>query len=340
MTCSDLEASTIQTPILQLIFILLAIPIGIAWLWSLGAIRYFAPVPVAVRTPLFVVVATAPWVLAPFVGQEIVLLVTTIVVISVLVGWFVVKPRNDLDWAADQQRIPEVVWDGDNVTIHNLRRATYRSQTDFDVTWYSQTYNLSEVRSVEYVVEPFGKLPATAHTFVTFGFSDGYYLPISIEVRREKPEVFSPIAGIYRQYEIMYVMGDERDLIGLRANVRKDDVYLYPIRASRQQVRRLLESMLQKATSLNVEPEFYNTITNNCATSVLRHLNEIEGKRFPIDYRIVAPGWSDRYAYEHGLIDTDLSFEAAKPVYQINSRSKFGADEEVWSKQIRMLGAA
>ncbi|NNE33653.1 MAG: DUF4105 domain-containing protein [Rhodothermales bacterium] len=322
----------------MVITVIISVLLGLAWLWSLFAIRYFAPVPISVRTPLFLLVAGAPWIIVPTLGWTFALVVTGIVVVPVIVSWIIVKPRNDLDWAPDQERIPAVEFHGDIATIHNLRRATYRSRTDFDVEWYSHSFDLSQLRTAEYVVEPFGKLSAMAHTFVTFGFANGDYLPISIEIRRERPEQFNPVAGIYRQYEIMYVMGDERDLIGLRSNIRKDDVYIYPIRASRARVRRMLEAMLRRADRLNREPEFYNTLVNNCATNILAHLNELEGRRFPFDYRVVAPGWSDRYAYDHGLIDTDLPFEQAKPEFRINERSEFGdSDAREWSRQIRGL---
>ena len=328
-----------------------------------------------------VVFALAPWVGAVLGGWTEFAIVLACVWVPVLFAWWVVPPRNDLDWAPDQDRLAQIEFDGDHVTIRNLRRwvpagsvpeggATVADETrktlefagssvgeagesipeggetvadetgrsaaeDGEITWYDRTFDLSEVRTVDYIVVPFGRVEALAHSFVTFGFSDGLHLPISVEVRRERPEVYNPVAGIYRQYEIMYVMGDERDLIGRRANVKHYPVYVYPVRATRRQVRNMLESMLHRAQKLGDHPEFYNTLINNCSTNILRHLNEIEGGRFPLGYRVIAPGLSAFWAYEHGLIDTDLPFQKAKELYRINERAAYGAGEVAWSKQIR-----
>lgn len=331
-----------------------------AWLWSIVAMRYLGGLGKTVRSFGLAILAATPLAVWGLFGPGSALVVVSITIVGVGAAWKMIGPRNDLDWAEDQARIPRIEYHGDSdaesrstshatspvqsksgskpdlVTIHNLRRATYRTTTDFDVEWYSHTFNLAEVQSVDYVVEPFGSFRAMAHTFVTFGFANGDYLPISIEIRRERPEKFNPVAGMFRQYELMYVMGDERDLIGLRSNIRKDDVYVYPIRATPNQVRRLLESMLARAARLNDHPEFYNTLTNNCATNVLRHLNEIGGGRFRLDYRVIAPGLSDRYAYDNGLVDTDLPFDRVRDEFRINDRSDFGSlDSRQWSEKIR-----
>ncbi len=276
-------------------------------------------------------------------GKSAASFVGFMVSLPIAVAWRRVEPQLELDWAPDQARLPVARFEGDRVSISNVRNARYRSTRDFDVFWETRTYDTSDVRTVDYVVEPFGVVHGLAHTFVSFGFADGRYLSVSVEIRRERPEIFGPLKGLFRQYELMYVVGDERDLIGMRANVRRDAVYVYPIRATRAQVKAMLESMLQRANELAAEPEFYNTLLNNCATNVLDHVNELAPEPLRYSLRVAVPGFSARYAYQRGFIDTELSFRDARRRYRINERSAFDdkSDEllesegQTWSSRIR-----
>ena len=182
---------------------------------------------------------------------------------------------------------------------------------------------------------PFGDMKGPAHTLVSFGFSDGSYLAISVELRREPGEKFSPVKGLLKQYELMYVVADERDVIRLRTNHRHDDVFLYPVRAGAEQRRRLFVSMLERANALREHPEFYNTLTNTCTTNIVRHVNEIAPQKVPFSYKVLLPGYSDRLAYDLGLLDTDLPFGEAKARYHINARALRYADDPAFSTLIR-----
>jgi len=139
-----------------------------------------------------------------------------------------------------------------------------------------------------------------------------------------------------KQYELMYVVGDERDLIKLRTNYRKDDVYLYPVRATAEQRRTLFVSMLRRANALRERPEFYNTLTNTCTTNIVRHVNEISPRRVPLSFKVLLPGYSDQLAYDLGLIDTDLPFEQARQRYRVNARALQFADSARFSTLIRL----
>lgn len=299
--------------------------------------------PVPVRILLLAACVAQPVLSANLWGTGAALVLTPILAAPVAVAWSRLRPSLDLDWADDQARLPEAEMDGETVTIRNVRYARYRSRADYDVAWVERTYSVDAVRSVDYVVEPFGVLYGMAHTFVSFGFDDGRHLAISVEVRREKPEIFGPVKGLFRQYELMYVIGDERDLIGMRANIRRDAVHVYPTTATREQARSLFVSMLSRANRLASEPEFYNTLVNNCATNILDHINELVDEPLPYTLRVAVPGFSARYAFDRGLIDTTLGFEETRAAYKINSRSDFPPDvhedEEGtrWSKQIRKV---
>ena len=245
------------------------------------------------------------------------------------------RPSLDRDWRKGEERLAWADFDGRRVRVHNVRNARYRSTEDFDVAWEERTYDLDRLRSAWFVVEPFSDFQGPAHTLMSFGFEGDDYLGISVELRKEKGETFSPWLGLVRQYELMYVIGDERDLIQLRTNHRHDQVYLYPVRAPRERIEQMFVSMLRRATRLREEPEFYNTLTSSCTTNIVRHVNELVPGRVPLSYKIVLPAYSDELAYDLGLIDTDLPFAEAKRRFNINDEALRYAGREDFSKGIR-----
>lgn len=245
------------------------------------------------------------------------------------------RPSNERDWAADQSRLASAVINRDVVRISNLRNAVYRTSSDFNVRWESRSYDLSQLDSVWFMVEPFADWRGPAHTLLSFGFADGQYLAISVELRKERGESFSPLMGLLRQYELVYVMGDERDLVGLRANHRKDDVYLYPIRATAEGRRSLLLSMLERANALIEQPEFYNTLTNTCTSNIVDHIELIAPGRIPLSFKTLLPGYADDLAFDLGLIDTELPRESFRAAHQINDLARQHADNAGFSAGIR-----
>lgn len=246
----------------------------------------------------------------------------------------VVQPSVKRDWTVDQARLPVAQFAGDLVTIRNIRNFTYRGESDFTPGWYDRTFDLRKLESAWFVVEPFGKGGA-AHTFVSFGFGGNDFVAISVEIRKEQGESFSPLKGLMRQYELMYVVGDERDLIKLRTNHRRDVVYLYPVETTREKMRKMFTAMLVRSNKLANEPEFYNTAINTCTTNLVRHVNEIAEDRVPFSIATLLPANSDRLAYDLGLIRTDLPFEQARRAFQINALAAKYADDPQFSLRIR-----
>lgn len=247
----------------------------------------------------------------------------------------VVQPSNQRNWATDQAQLPIATFDGDHVRIRNVRNAHYRAVDDFDVRWETRDVDLSAIESVWFVVEPFSDWRGPAHTFLSFGFADGEYLAISVEIRKERGESFSPLLGLLRQYELTYVVGDEHDLIGLRANHRHDDVYLYPMHATPDARRALFVAMLERANRLAQSPEFYNTLTSNCTSNIVDHVNALAPDSVGFSLRTVLPAYSDELAYDLGLIDTDLPRETFRAVYRINDAAARHADDAGFSQAIR-----
>lgn len=244
------------------------------------------------------------------------------------------RPSNTHDWSPDQAVLPYATFAGDRVTVHNVRNCVYRSTDDYTVRYEDRTYDLHELVSMDYMVEPFGKMKA-AHTLLTFGFTNGDHVAISIEIRKKKGDSFSAVRGLLRMYELMYVVADERDVLGLRANHRKDQVYLYPVQVDRVQMRQLFRSMLERANALRERPEFYNTVTNTCLTNIVRHVHGIVPRRVPWDLRLIAPENSDLLAYELGFLDTSVPFDELKRRSCINARAARFADDPGFSRRIR-----
>src|SRR5262249_45004567 len=141
-----------------------------------------------------------------------------------------------------------------------------------EVHHFDKAYDLTKLKTVDFLRVPFPETDELAHTMLSFGFDDGEYLALSVEIRKEQEETYNPVWAMFNKYELMYVLGDERDLIGLRSNFRRNDVYLYETNATPEQVRKLFEGVLARANKLKKEPEFYNTLTNNCTTNLVRHV--------------------------------------------------------------------
>lgn len=243
-------------------------------------------------------------------------------------------PSNDRDWTVDQAVLPYAQFDGPLVTIRNIRNFQYTSTRQYTPAYYDKTFDLRKLDSVWFFVEPFGEIGA-AHTFVSFGFGDREFVAVSVEIRKEKGESFSPLRGLLRQYELMYVIGDERDLVKLRTNFRNDRVFLYPIRTTRERKVAMFRSMLERANALRAHPEFYNTLTNTCTTNLVHHVNTIVPQRIPFRPAVLLPASSDRLAYDLGLIETAKSFDETRTAAQINDLARRFADDSEFSRRIR-----
>lgn len=245
------------------------------------------------------------------------------------------KPSNDRNWTADQEILPWVQIENDNITIHNVRDFSYRQTTDYDINYQTKNYRLDDLVSLDYLVAPFSGIGA-AHTFLSFGFEDGDYLAVSVEIRKKEGDKFSPLRGLFRQYELMYVLGTEEDIIKLRTNHRQEDVYLYPTKTTPEQIQVLFLDVLRRINQLAIEPEFYNTITNNCTTNLALHINNVWPQTIPrFDPRLVFPKNSDILIYNLGLLDISTNPKDSRDNYYINDKAQRHEPGENFSALIR-----
>lgn len=251
----------------------------------------------------------------------------------------VLAPSNSRNWSADQAVLPYAQFQGNQVTVRNVRFCRYFNEDAYVVNHYDQTYDLNDLKSVDFFIIPFENMPAIAHTMLSFEFVSDKgkkeHLIASVEIRKEEGEEYAAWKGTARQYELMYVLADERDAVLVRANNRGEDVYLYRTTATPEQSRQLLVDVLGRTNELASRPEFYNTVTNNCTTNIARHINRIVPNRLRYDYQILLPGYSDKLAYKEGLIQHHGTFEETKARAYVTPKAIMHANREDFSQLIR-----
>jgi hypothetical protein len=251
----------------------------------------------------------------------------------VLAWWLTLRPSNDRDWQPDVAVLAHADINGSQVSVHNIRNCDYRSETDFDVRHYDKAFDLDRIRTADLYMVYWGS-PNMAHTMVSFGFEGGHYLCFSIEARKAKGEGYSAVKGLFRQFELMYIVGDERDLIRLRTNYRQgEEAYLYRLRGSPKQVRAFFLDYTRRLNALWQRPEWYSAVTHNCTTSI--RTQRAAADRAPWDWRMLVNGRGDELLYERGAICTNLPLAELKQRCHINGRAKAADKAEDFSQRIR-----
>ena len=249
--------------------------------------------------------------------------------------WVRVRPSNERLWSQDQAVLPYAEINDGVAYIKNIRDFKYKSAGDYTPRYYDAEFDIAKIKKIYYVLTPFGNNRGLAHAFLSFEFEGDIFVAISIEIRKRRGAEFSPLRGLLKQYEIMYVVGSEHDLIGLRSNFRKNRVYVYPVRASSEVAGALFLDMLRRANALREKPEFYNTLTNNCTTNIINHISKVIVKKISFRIEEWLPENSDRLAYNMGLIDTSLPFNEARKKFLISERAMRYANSPNFSVKIR-----
>jgi hypothetical protein len=261
-------------------------------------------------------------------------------VAAVLIRGSLREPRLAAAPSPDQARAPHADVVGSIVTLNNVRNARYRSATDYDVAWETRTFDLADLTTVDFIVEPFEALRAVAHTFISFGFKDDQHLALSFETEHLPGRPYGPVRGLFRQYVLRAVAGDERDLIGLRTEIRRDDVYVYPLRSNQKILRRLFLLLMQRVNALEARPEYYNTLTNNCTTQYRTVYETLTQRSLRFDPRVYLPGYADALALHLGLIEWTGSVGEARRHFRVNGRAPLDdlayRDGRGWSRRLRI----
>jgi hypothetical protein len=314
------------------LLLLILVVAGVAW--SALAVWFDGPNSHLLAAAIGAAIAGASSLLVAFVRPFLRgLLAGLLPVVVVILWWISIPPTNSRDWTPDVARTARAAFDGSFVTIRNVRNFKYRSETDYDQRWETRTYDLDRIRGVDLFLSFWGPTQI-AHTIVSWEFEDRQHLAISIETRKSKGESYSALRGLFRQYELYYVVADERDLVGLRTNYRGEQVYLYRVRIPSSQARALLVDYLDEANRLAAHPQWYNALTQNCTTTIRGHAQNV-GAGGRLDWRLLANGHIDQLLYERRQIDTDIPFNDLRSRSNITERAKAAGDSTEFFTRIR-----
>ena len=252
----------------------------------------------------------------------------------IVVAWFLsIPPSHDRVWREEVAVMPRANVAGDHVHLTGVRNFEYRSLEDFDVHYEEREVLLSDLTSVDLFISYWNVGPI-GHTFLSFNFENAPPVSISIETRTEEGEGYDPVASIFKGYELIYVVGDERDLVGSRTNHRDEEVFLYPVKVPRDGARRLFQEYLERINYLADTPEWYHLLRNNCTLNIVRYANAA-GRQGSFDLRHLLNGWIDRYLYEKGLVDTSIPFDKLRQASRINDAAMAAEGAADFSARIR-----
>jgi hypothetical protein len=253
--------------------------------------------------------------------------------LGVVVWWISIAPSHDRNWRPEVAVMPRAVIDGDRVRIIGVRNFDYRSRDDFTVRYDEREVQLSHLTALDFYVSYWSEGPV-GHTFLSFIFDNAPPLSISIETRPEVGEGFDPIASLFKQFELIYVVGEERDLVGVRTNHRHETVYLYRLNTSADDARQLLLIYLARINELADRPEFYHLLTNSCTINIIRYANAA-GRKGRFDIRHLLNGLIDSYLYHSGRVDTTLPYEELRRRSLINEAAQAADGAPDFSQRIR-----
>lgn len=321
--------------VLNVLLLILAWPVVLlCLLWAVGALYFDLPwaalrAPAAVIYPIVAIVIA--WRVRGAWRKVGVIFVSFALVTA---WWLTLQPSNDRDWQPEVDRTAWAEINGDVVTIHNVRNFDYRTATDFTPRWETRTVRLSQLTEGDIYVNFWGS-ELMAHPIASFQFADGPPLAISIEIRREVGEGFSALGGLYRQFELIYVVGDEKDIVRVRTNFRSgEDVYLYRTTLTPDEARERFLEYIAVLNSLHERPRWYNAIFANCTTAIRSQRQR--ALRSVWDWRMLINGRGDQMLFERGAIVTGgLPFDQLRAQALINKAAREANDSPTFSQDIR-----
>lgn len=229
------------------------------------------------------------------------------------------RPSHDREWELGQERLPHITLAGDVLTIENFRNFDWHGTSTADARYETRSFPFSAMQSVDVFISHFDDFEGLAHIFLSFGFSDGSHAVVSFETRREKGEKFSPTLGLLRQFEVVYVVGSEEDIVGLRTDLRNERVYLYPTKATPAQAQALFMLLADDINTIFAHPRMYNTLTHNCTNALTRRVEDMSTVDFPLTWKTLLPGYFDEVLYELALVQHDTDFATVKENHRVDN---------------------
>src|SRR5438477_3803049 len=307
----------------------------IATAWAVGALYFDLPI-TWLRAPLALMYGAAMLVALIFVKDRWRASGIVAAGFVVVLGWWLtIKPTEDRAWQPDVARRAWAEVGNDEITLHNVRNCDYRTETDFTPRWETRIVHLSKLTGVDLAINFWGS-PWIAHPIASFQFADSLPLAISLETRKAIGQGYSALLGVYRQYELIYIPADERDVIRLRTNYRGEQVYLYHTTASGERARAIFLEYLKQLNQLHDKPKFYNAVTDNCTTNIsAANIAAEHGTVAPWNWRVLLNGKMDELLYARGFIDRSFPFATLKEQSLINKRAQAASASPDFSQLIR-----
>jgi hypothetical protein len=315
---------------MRVLLVIAALALGA---WGAAALWFAGPGPPGLRAGLGALLLLASLVAALLRPRSRAGLALAGVAALVALWWASLEPSNQRAWQRDVAREPSAEIRGHEVLLRNVRNFHYRSETDYDERWEERRFDLGRLSGLDLFLSYWGS-PLIAHTIMSWSFSDGQHLAVSIETRKEQGEQYSAVAGFFRQYELVYVAADENDVVRLRTDQRGEDVYVYRLQLPRERARALLLDYFEAMNELAAEPDWYNALTTNCTTTIRQRVMHAGGA-MPLDWRIFANGRIDELLYERGRLDRSLPFAELRAASHVNGRARALAPGEDFSAKIR-----
>jgi Domain of unknown function (DUF4105) len=251
-------------------------------------------------------------------------------------GWYqTIHPQQDRNWAADVEHGVTGTVNGTIATLQNVRNFNWTSDSEATPHWESRSYDLDKLQTVDMFTSTWGD-PDIAHLIVSFGFTGGDHLAYSVEIRKEKGESFSTVGGFFRQFELVLIAADEADVVKVRTNMRGEDVHLFPVKLSDEKRRALFLRYMEFGNELAEAPQFYNTVTGNCASTVY-HLVQAIKPDMPLDRRLLFSGQLPEYIQELGGLPGDMPMDERRKLAEISDIAKLAAPGTDFSAVIRRM---
>ena len=299
----------------MLLRFVLMLAVTFIWLITITGFHYLYQLPKVVSVLVFVVF---PLIGRHFHKEKIFVIFVLIGFIGMIMSVQVVAPSNDRDWASDHSVLPKIEMADHKVIIEGFRNFEWFGQNKFNPRWEERSFDLRKLKRLFLVVEPFKDSELMAHTMLRFDFGEDGPVIISVEARSEKNEEYSLLAGAYRQFELIYIFGDENDLFSLRAIYRGARIYVYPVKADHEFIVDLFRDLAAAANSLHLSPRFYRSIYDNCTTTLVKHIDRHYEDHIGLRYETLFPALTGKLLYDLGFMDTDLSYEEAKKRFRVD----------------------
>ncbi|MEN8139846.1 MAG: DUF4105 domain-containing protein [Thermodesulfobacteriota bacterium] len=308
------------------ILLLIVLP---AWSWGTIAILFASPGPKWLQLCLAVVFAALlPAIFLSSRSFYRAVPLSLIPLVLLLLWWQTLQPSGDKEWAADVARVAHGEISGSRLTMHNVRNFRYTSEDDFNEVWEVREYDLEKLQGLDLFLSYWAS-EHIAHVIMSWDFGHDEHLAISIETRKDVSQEYSALKGFFKQFELAYVAGDERDLIRLRTNFRRERVYAYRLNVTPERARALLEDYLLQMNSLTESPQFYDALTRNCTTAIHLHTRAINpDDPLPFDWRILVSGHLDHLLHERKIVaNGDLPFATLRQRSRVDLRMQEHGNE-------------